>query len=518
MQSSFYLGIHQLRDALLVMQNPGVYWQNVGDVERARLFCRQTVNRQTPEASVVFIAAGDDPADIIGKEDSTRLKNLSLYALPPQRQAVLNLAEDAMRAMKARNLLLVLYMPGELWKSLTVSEFSDWLKKMNEWTARRHITLLIFNHGASVNTLRGHLVARHRELCGLANLIGGVNGLSYEVDFWCNNFGVSARQKLPVSINEVQELNAEEELNPESRFASDEDLYMTVTSLFPDIPPPENWRLFRNNEDLTAAGLRVKASTLIFALEKRDQLNSLIHQVYSLRSQRGNGLKIIVKLQTPNVRANDKNALLSCGANLILDHTVTPEKLFAEAAAIQGEIFSRFIPNDVNELLKAINPLPLRGYVDGELFIRSVTDLINNVMLTEDNKGVLLACTPVQGLNAGQALTLCSLRRDGDLITIFNNKLVLFLSNCKINELNSTLGFIFKLPVEQIFSQHQSWHLDRDILAKMYQMYERLSANPNLSPAKKALNPAQPGQTKSLSREKNAARIPEEITLTAGPN
>lgn len=514
MQSSFYLGIHQLWDALLIMQQPGVYWLNVDKQEYARLLCQQTLNRQAPESRSALITVNDDPVDVI----TTKPTRCSSYTLPLQRQAILHLQEDVMRSMKTRNLFLVLYTPNELWKNLTIPELTRWLTQISQWAIQQQITLLILNHSVNSNILRNYLVSQHRSLSGLASLIQSANSadnhkLSYEVDFWCNHLGVTAKQKLKLSLNE-NTLVADEEQNPANHYTSDEDFYLAVRTLFQNTIPPDNWQLFNNNEELTSAGMRVSASTLIFTLEKREQINMLIHQIYSLRQQRGNGLKIVVQALTPNLRANDQHALLSCGANLILDNTVLPEKLLVQVKAIQGEIFSRYIPNDLVDLLRAVNPLPLRGYIDNELFSRSVIELINNAFIPEDNKGVLLVYTPANGLKAEQALTLCRIRRDGDLITIFNNKLVLFLSNCKINELNSTLRFIFKLPVEHAFADRQEWFKDSDILAKMYQLREQQSSKPAATPSNDEIAAVtDTNRNAVVSQSERPVLIPQEITL-----
>lgn len=506
---SFYLGIHQLWDALLIMQQPGVYWLNVDKQDYARLLCQQTLRRQSADSRSALIAVNSEPATIL----THKPVRFSSYTLPLQRQAVLHLQDDVMRSMKAKNLFLLLYTPNELWQSLTIPELTRWLTQISQWAAQQQLTLLILNHSVNTPILRNYLVSQHRSLSGLASLTQPTNELRYDVDFWCNHLGVTAKQKLKVVVND-QMLIADEEPNPATHYTSDEDYFLAVRTLFQNVIPPENWQLFSNNEELTSAGMRVSASTLIFTLEKREQINTLIHQIYSLRQQRGNGLKIVVQALTPNMRANDEHALLASGANVILDHTVLPEKLLIQVKAIQGEIFSRYIPDDLGDLLSAVNPLPLRGYIDSEVFSHSVIELINNAFIPEDNKGVLLIYTPAKGLKAEQALTLCRIRRDGDLITIFNDKLVLFLSNCKINELNSTLRFIFKLPVDHAFAERQEWFKDQDILAKMYQLREQQAASPVQHPSDEEI--AAITDTKNAPIATNVTRpvrVPQEMTL-----
>jgi hypothetical protein len=49
----------------------------------------------------------------------------------------------------------------------------------------------------------------------------------------------------------------------------------------------------------------------------------------------------------------------------------------------------------------------------------------------------------------------------GDIMTIGNNRLVLFLSFCRINDLDTALNHIFPLPTGDIFSNRMVWFEDK---------------------------------------------------------
>lgn len=42
---------------------------------------------------------------------------------------------------------------------------------------------------------------------------------------------------------------------------------------------------------------------------------------------------------------------------------------------------------------------------------------------------------------------------------------MLFLSTCRINDLDTALKFIFRLPVDEAFSNRVVWHQDVDIIS-----------------------------------------------------
>ena len=117
-----------------------------------------------------------------------------------------------------------------------------------------------------------------------------------------------------------------------------------------------------------------------------------------------------------------------------------------------------------------MRPLQLKGYMRPEPFSQAVLSLMGNTLLPEDGKGVMVALRPATGLRAEQAMTLCHLRRFGDVMTVVQGRLVLFLSTCRINDLDTALKFIFRLPVDEAFSNRVVWHQDVDIISEIKRM------------------------------------------------
>nr|UKE85715.1 cellulose biosynthesis protein BcsE [Pectobacterium sp. PL152] len=135
--------------------------------------------------------------------------------------------------------------------------------------------------------------------------------------------------------------------------------------------------------------------------------------------------------------------------------------------SVQGQRFTKPVPVDVEVLLTSMRPLQIKGYQPPETFRQSVQMLIDSTLMPEGSKGVLVALRPVPGVRAAQTLTLCTLRRFGDVVTIAQGRLFLFLSNCRLNELDIALKSIFRLPVDEAFSNRIVWSQDLQILAEV---------------------------------------------------
>lgn len=135
--------------------------------------------------------------------------------------------------------------------------------------------------------------------------------------------------------------------------------------------------------------------------------------------------------------------------------------------SVQNQKFSRRIPEDFATLLTWSQPLKLRGYQKWDAFCEAVHNVMTNTLLPADSKGVMVALRPAPGLRVEQALTLCKPNRMGDIMTIGNNRLVLFLSFCRINDLDTALNHIFPLPTGDIFSNRMVWFEDKQILSEI---------------------------------------------------
>ncbi|WP_370521028.1 BcsE family c-di-GMP-binding protein [Pantoea sp. BAV 3049] len=159
-----------------------------------------------------------------------------------------------------------------------------------------------------------------------------------------------------------------------------------------------------------------------------------------------------------------------------------------------------------------MEPLQERGFLPLEAFCQSVTRLVSNPLLPENGKGLLVALRPVPELKATQALTLCKPRRFGDLVTQVDERLYLFLSSCRFNDLDTALKFIFRLPHDEIFTNRMVWYEDLQIQSEIRQMTDKVQTAWRDAPATSA---AEPAATEPV--EKAPRREPRNITLGKDP-
>jgi cellulose biosynthesis protein BcsE len=174
--------------------------------------------------------------------------------------------------------------------------------------------------------------------------------------------GISARQQLIVLQDENGwRLAQDEETVVQPR--SDEKVILSNLRVLEGAPAlSEYWTLFDTNDAVFNAGRMAQAATLIFSITQNEQIEQLGRYIHTLRRQRGSALKIVVREQTPSLRATDERLLLSSGANMVIPSGAPLSRCLTLIESVQKQQFTRHIPEDFNTLLTWSQPLKLRGY------------------------------------------------------------------------------------------------------------------------------------------------------------
>lgn len=510
MATSFSLGFEQVRDELILMQPSGCYWVTANRQEDARVLARQCISAQR---SVALITSGSQPQALLTPAPPGGPDAIPMFSLPETRKALLNLTDDLDRVLSEKPRLVILFTASLLWEKIAADEVNIWLKQLQQWLSGKKITLLIITAGSGINNLRNHLQTCYRHLEGLSHLDWQQDSWNYRINWWANGGGMLADRAMRLSASEMgfalldqDEQNTPLTLNDEQRFLAEQ----TVLEGAP--PLSTQWTLFATNEEVYDRALQANAATVIFTLKNSDRIPHLAGRIHSLRRTRGSGLKIVVREMETALRYSDERLLLACGVNAIVPFNAPMSRFLTLLEGIQGQSYNRHVPADLDALLKSMQPLQERGYLPLEAFCQSVTLLVNNALLPENGKGLLVALRPVPELKPEQVLTLCKPRRFGDLVTLVDDRIYLFLSSCRFNDLDTAVKYIFRLPHDEIFTNRLVWQEDLQILSEIRQIPGKVKTAWRAAPVQPAADPKASTPATEAPR-----RQPQDITLGKQP-
>lgn len=470
MNPIFSIGIKSLWDELRHMPAGGIWWINTDREQDALSLMNQTLSAQQRQAKVAVIGMNHDLQKLIKLDKDHGPEKIRLFTMPDKEKSLAFFTRDLVCSLEPKNYLLILIAANNAWQNITAADLHAWLEKTHEWAIYHNCTLLVINPGNNTDRQSSILMSKYRTLFGLASLRYQSDIPLYDVAWWCNDKGISARQQLKLHMQDgLWQLAEQEETSVQPR--SDEKRILCNVVVLEGAPAlSEHWSLFDNNETLFEEARTCQAATIVFALTQNNQIESIARQIHALRRQRGNSLKIVVRESQASLRATDERLLLGCGANMVIAWNAPLSRCLTLIESVQGQQFNRLVPEDIATLLSMTQPLKLRGFQPWDKFCDAVSNMVNNPLLPPHGKGVMVALRPVPGIRVEQALTLCRPNRVGDIVTIGDNRLMLFLSFCRVNDLDTALNHIFPLPTTEIFTNRMIWFEDNHIAAELVKM------------------------------------------------
>lgn len=492
------------------MQAQGLYWVNTDSQLTALRLCEQFLNAQQEKIISTLICVNHDDS-LIAKESSLFAEDkIYYYQLPNSKNALKGLPLDLDRLTHTTNQPIILLIPAISWGILGEEYIKHWLKEVSLYCLQKNCVFFIICHGEGINRLKETLHLEHRSLYGLASLRADIEPMQYVLSWWHNQSSVDANKSFilkPADIGWEILISEQDSKYPSVQAGDDYWMFLAEHSVLEGAPPlSENWFLFDDNDQLMARALSADAATLIFSLSSNEQIETLARQIHSLRIQRGNRLKIAVREINSTLRYIDQRLLQACGANLIVPHAARLSNFLTLLEGIQQANFTRHISQDIESLLKGRNPTHYKGYLPLSTFCQVMQSIWSNTSLEAGSHGILLSLRPVSGIRPQQAISLCHLRRDGDILSYTEHHIYLFLSNCQINDLEKALNSLFSLPINEVFINRTAWTQDLDIQTEV----RRLSTKQQLQfPDVENLSPSKTPDTE----HQESLQLPEPITL-----
>ncbi len=262
MDSIFSIGIQSLWDELRHMPVGGVWWINTDRNEDAISLVNQTIAAQDKDSRVAVITMGEEPKNIIRLENDRGPQTVRLFSMSSEADSLYFLPRDIQCSIDPDHYFLILKCSNNALQNIPSEKLLRWLNRINKWAKNQNCTLLVVN--PAVITISFLLMGEYRSLFGLASIHDQTDSYLYDIAFWCNEKGVSARQQLTLKYIEGEwHLARQEETVVQPR--SDEKRILSHIAVLEGAPAlSENWSLFETNEALFNEARTTQAATIVF--------------------------------------------------------------------------------------------------------------------------------------------------------------------------------------------------------------------------------------------------------------
>ncbi len=290
-------------------------------------------------------------------------------------------------------------------------------------------------------------------LSGIAQLTQHGNVLNMDIAYWFGADGVVSGQKFRLVVDKDQQLSVEEEaiksVVHHVKEADEDEVVITMTALL-NHPMPPGWRMVAGNESYISEQAGHVACTFILHFDRDTSLTKLTEIVFNLRKRFGLRIRIVVRQINAYLRYNQARLLLLAGANLVIPPLMGFSQVRGFLDALEGQVYSRPLLDNLKDLQVLAEPVPHRGYVTPKQFVEGVSKVLKqHEVLVVDNALVQLLVFP--GLTFQNILQSLSLSRSGDLCTRHNEYVYLFFAGCREADVSTALEHAFRAPIGDLF-------------------------------------------------------------------
>ncbi|WP_109127037.1 cellulose biosynthesis protein BcsE [Dyella sp. C11] len=294
------------------------------------------------------------------------------------------------------------------------------------------------------------------QFAGAAQLVHVQGEFRWEVAFWRDNRGaLSANESIPLrfSANDHR-LVAVVDTDSESAtgvgmLAPDESVVMVShEAVARERVIPKGWQVLPDNDALVSAASRAVAATVILHYGIDVSLATLAKQVNFLRRQCGKALKILIR--EDNVSIRYELLMLTLGANAIIPRSMPLAQVEITVDGVQGQLFSRPVPDDYRSALSAAMRDSTTGYLPAHRFIELVRQAVERSRPIR-LPNVLLKLPLEHDVAGIDALRACHIRRTGDLCTATGDSLYIFFFACHVENASKAMEKVFDVPLQDFF-------------------------------------------------------------------
>lgn len=331
------------------------------------------------------------------------------------------------------------------------------MKEYNDFVRSTGATLLFLISGPGIANYRFLVRRLNNVFDGLVFVDNDSVARVLAYDYWRHSTGVIADEyyRLILSNNQfaVEAGSISEGKKPKGSDFSDEDDVWLVQSAVPEgTKLPVHYKSVKDNNDLFAIGPKVEAATLVFSVTRYTDLALLGKQCFELRKNCGRWLKLVIQNVDGVIRHQDECLFLTLGVNLILYSFSEPSRLLSQIQSIQGFKFSRLLPLSVEDVLKYTENTFSKGYLPFNEFTKQV-EIHSDSAVNLGVSGVLVKLELLPRIDPIYPLHLFHIKREGDVFSIAENTIYLYLHACRENDVDNAIKHLFKLKTSDFFVQ-----------------------------------------------------------------
>ncbi len=245
---------------------------------------------------------------------------------------------------------------------------------------------------------------------------------------------------------------------------------------------PAGWEVVNHNQDVIAQLGEAIGCTFVLEFTPQTPLQELAQLTYRMRREAGARIHIVVREIGLHLRASEEKLLYQMGTSLIVPAEVAFARMIGLMSSQQGQIYSRPLPAEFTPLWNQSMLPMLRGYQSPTTFIEHVQQALDGATF-HIHQPVLVQLQLLPECLSTPPEELLHVGRNGDIYTLFDGQLILYLHACQPIHLARVLEQLLQRPVEEVgMGQRQMITLDQ-IRLVLTELHQAINQRPAMLPA-----------------------------------
>jgi len=354
--------------------------------------------------------------------------------------------------------------------------------ELKRFAQKQNLTIvLLFSEGERDSAVEQFLIDHRTDFFGLMKFEGEIEPNILQIDIWYTETGCVVNKSY-----RVQNLNGQIALsssdNLDLAVAQFEQVHVVVDEHYAEFGAKLNrsWTLAKNDDDLFRLVKENPSTTVLLHALNTQLLKDLAKKIYKLRQLAGQNLKVIVLEVSVNLRMTEQSILRCLGANLILPNKIQINTLINVISSTSNLVFAGDLTADFHNIFDE-NAMPSKlGYLPPDEFAQELTFLTLSSIKYGISSALVLLRIP-SGIAPMDTIKYAKFNRHGDVFTILDTHIYVYLYGCREEDIDSTLTYILAAEPLLIFSSAKQYVKQDAIQVQTINFKDHISTNPTVN-------------------------------------
>jgi cellulose biosynthesis protein BcsE len=353
--------------------------------------------------------------------------------------------------------------------------------ELKQFARKQNLTIvLLFSEGERDSAVEQFLIDHRTEFFGLMKFEGEIEPNTLQIDIWYTETGCVVNKNY-----RVQNLNGKIALlssdNLDLATAQFEQSNVVVDEHYVELGSKLNrsWTLAKNDDDLFRLVKENPSTTVLIHALNTTSLKDLAKRIYKLRQLAGQNLKVIVLEVSIHLRMTEQSILRCLGANLILPSKIHINTLINVISSTSNLVFIGDLTANFYDIFDD-GAMPSKlGYLSPERFAEELTSLTLSSTKYGISSALALLKIP-SGIAPMDTIKYAQFNRHGDVFTILDTYIYVYLYGCREEDINSTLTYILGAEPLLIFISSKQYVKPDAIQLQIMNYKDHISKNPTV--------------------------------------